>query len=81
MMRWVRDEDGSFLVVGGGGCGCCLEFGTKIVGGGSGFSRSIFACLWPCVSEEGAQDTDVEGAGALLVGRRGGCVPEAEDDA
>lgn len=72
MMRWVRDEDGSFLVVGGRVCGCCLEFGTKIVGGSSGFSRSVFACLWPCVSEEGAQDTDVEGAGALLVGRGGG---------
>jgi hypothetical protein len=64
-MRWVRDEDDSLLVLGRGGCG--LDFGTKIVGGGRGLRRSVFACLWFCVSEEGAQDADVEGAGALLV--------------
>jgi hypothetical protein len=65
-MRWARDEDGSFLVLGRGGCS--LDFGTKIVGGGRGFSRSVFACLWLCVSEEGAQDGDVEGLCALLMG-------------
>jgi len=74
-MRWARDEDGSFLVLGRCVCGCGLDFGTKIVGGGRGFSRSVLACLWPCVREEGAQDADVEGTGALLVVC---CVPEAE---
>lgn len=75
MMRWVRDEDGCFLVLGRRGCDCGLDFGTNIVGGGRGFSRSVFACLWPCVSEEGAQNTDVEGAGSLLVGY---CVREVD---
>lgn len=70
MMRLVRDDDGSFLVLDRCVCECCLDFGTNIVGGGSGFSRSVFACLWPCVSEEGAQNADVEGTGALLVGCR-----------
>jgi len=45
MMRWVRDEDGSFLVVVLCGCGCSLDFGTKIIGRGRGFRRSVFACL------------------------------------
>ena len=71
LRRLVRDEDGSFLVLGR----CGLDFGTKIVGGGSGLGRSVTACLGPGVSQERAQDTEVERVGALLVCRR---VPEVE---
>lgn len=72
-IRLVRDEDGSFLVLGRGGGGCSLDFGTKIVGGGRGLRRSITACL-VCsgVSQERAQDAEVERAGALLVCRYAG---------
>jgi len=76
-MRWVRDEDGSFLVLGRCGCGCSLDFGTKIVGGGRGLRRSVFACLWLSVSKEGVEDANIEGAGALLVGC---CVPRSRCD-
>ena len=62
--RWVRDEDGCFLVLGRRSCGCSLDFGTKIVGGGRGLRRSVIACLlWPWMSQEGAQDAEVERAG------------------
>jgi len=74
-MRLVRDEDGSFLVLGRGGCGCGLDFGTKIVGGGRGLGSSVTACLCPGVSQKRAQDAEVERAGALLVCR---CVPKVE---
>jgi hypothetical protein len=68
-MRWLRDEDDCFLVLGRCGCGCGLDFGTKIVSGRSGLGGSVFVCLLVVrVSEEGAQDTVVEGASALLVG-------------
>jgi len=76
-MRWLRDEDDCFLVLGRCGCGCGLDFGTKIVSGRSGLRGSVFVCLLVVrVSEEGAQDTVVEGASAAS-GRE--LEPENED--
>ena len=68
MMRWVRDEDGCFLVLGRRGCGCGLDFGTKVVGGCRGLGGGVFACLLLRVSQEGAQNAEIESAGALMIG-------------